>query len=380
MSEARRQYGRLLDRLAPTLFRADPVADAAVESLANLGPGAAHRALDAALDGSGPAPEAVEALVGAAGAFPVWADEARLARAGELLFRSGVPGGIVLGAKSLLSGYCAPGGNKPLVWSGRLETGVSRRLAETARFVTAVAEPGGLGRHAPGFRIALRVRLIHAQVRFLIGQKGGWQTQQWGLPINQHDMMGTILLFAHAWLDGIEALGIHITPQEAEDYVHLWRVVGHILGVEHDLLPATRAEGDRLGDFILLTQGPPDDDSRRLVKAFLRHPEDMADSEKARRAIARRMQAYAGMVRGLLGDTLADQLELPRDGWRFAVPALREVVRRAERFRRAVPGGNRLAVQAGRQHWDNVVRLGLMGIPAEFELPRNLADWKLRAA
>lgn len=380
LDAARNAYGSLIDRLGPALFRTDPLADRAVEALATLDGRAAHRALDDALAGDASAPREMRALVEAARDFPVWVDERRMDRAGQLLFRSGVPGGIVLGAKSLLLGYCVPGGNQPLVWSGRLETGVSRRLAETAKFVCAVAEPGGLQPNGEGFRITLRVRLIHAQVRLLIRQRGGWKNEAWGEPINQHDMLGTVLLFANAWLDGVEALGIQVTEREAEDYVHLWRVCGHVLGVEHDLLAATREEGDRLGHVMKITQGPPDDVARRLVKAFLTHPEEAARTERERRAIARRMQAYAGMVRGLLGDELADQLELPKDGWRFVVPAVREVVRRAERLRRTVPWGNRLALQAGRQHWQNVLELGLMGIPAEFELPRTLAERRGRAA
>ena len=377
VDEARQQFGPVVDRFLPALVRSDPLADAAVDAL--VGVPDAHAIVERALDGATDGPMAVRALVDAAATWPVWADERRLERAGALLFRSGPPGGVSLGAKSLLSGYCSPGGNKPLIWSGRLMTGVSRRIAETAKFVCAVAEPGGLIPGAEGFRITLRVRMIHAQVRRLIRDGSGWRTDLWGEPINQHDMVGTVLLFAHAWLDGVEALGISVDDEEAEDYVHLWRVAGHILGVEHDLLPATRAEGVRLGEIIRLTQDAPDDDARRLVRAFLSHPVDNA-SPRERRAVARRMQAYAGMMRGLIGDEMADQLSLPRDRWRFVVPAVREITRRAERIRKTVPGGHRLAVQAGRRHWQNVVQLGLMGLPAEFGLPSDLGPSGSRAA
>ena len=379
VEDARRTFGPVVDRFLPSLWRVDPLADAAVEALSKAGP-EGHGMVDRAIDGHRDVPEPVRALIDGAASFPTWADERRMDRAGQLLFRAGVPGGIALGAKSLLSGYCAPGGNKPLVWSGRLMTGVSRRLAETAKFVCAVAEPGGLLPGAEGFRITLRVRLIHAQVRRLIGERGSWRRELWGEPINQHDMLGTILLFAHAWLDGVEAMGISVTAEEAEDYVHLWRVAGHIIGVEHELLPATRAEGQRMGDIIAATQDVPDDDARRLVKAFLTHPIDDNAPRKERRAVERRMQAYAGAVRGLLGDELADQLALPKDGWRFIVPTVREVVRRAERIRRTVPGGDRIALEAGRRHWQNVVKLGLMGIPAEFGLPSRLSSVRGRAA
>ncbi|MEO1336803.1 MAG: oxygenase MpaB family protein, partial [Myxococcota bacterium] len=271
LADARRTFGRSVDRLMPALHRSDPLADDAVRVLAEQQQ-SVHATLDRALSGDRAVPDAVRRLIDAAAELPVWADEHRLDRAGELLFRASVPGGIALGAKSLLSGYCSPAGNKPLIWSGQLMRGISRRLGETAKFVCAVAAPGGLNPGAEGFQITLRVRLIHAQVRRLIEAQGGWRADLWGLPINQHDMAATILLFGNAWLDGIEALGISVTAEEAEDYVHLWRVAGHIIGVEHDLLPATRSEGDRLAKIIQATEGEPDDDARRLVKAFLTHP------------------------------------------------------------------------------------------------------------
>jgi hypothetical protein len=42
------------------------------------------------------------------------------ARGGEVLLRHGFFGGIVLGFRCLVAGYCSPAGNKPLAFSGRL--------------------------------------------------------------------------------------------------------------------------------------------------------------------------------------------------------------------------------------------------------------------
>ena len=60
-------------------------------------------------------------------------------------------GGLVLSLRSLMGGYTAPVGNKPLAFSGRLRERAPRRVAETARFVTAVCAPAGMRRGAPGF-------------------------------------------------------------------------------------------------------------------------------------------------------------------------------------------------------------------------------------
>src|SRR5690606_6100879 len=148
-----------------------------------------------------------------------WVDWTRVDRAGKLFFRSGPAGGITLGAKSLVGGYCSPGGNKPLAFSGALESQVSRRLAETGRFVVATNTAGALRPGGEAWAITLRVRLMHAQVRRLLLRSGRWRSELWGAPINQHDMAATSLLFSVVFLSGLRELGVPVTREEAEDYV-----------------------------------------------------------------------------------------------------------------------------------------------------------------
>ncbi|MBX2811867.1 MAG: DUF2236 domain-containing protein [Myxococcales bacterium] len=380
--EARTRFGTLIDRVAPSLLRQDPLADAAIAALSHspTHPGGLDQTIEEAFNANANIAGPVIELIQAAEDLPAWVDFERVEKAGQLLFRSGLVGGLVLGARSLMAGYASPAGNKPLVLSGHFRSKVRHRLAETAKFVSAVASPGGMLPGADGFRITLKVRLIHAQVRALIKQHYPWPTQRWGAPINQHDMMATVLLFAHAWLDGVEALGIHISSEEAENYVHLWRYVGHVLGVEHDLLPATRSEGDRLLQLIMITEGDPDNDARSLVRAFLEHPLALAQSNAEHRMITLRMQAYKGIVRGLLGEKLADQLGIPNDMWKYSFHTVRKITRNTERLRRHLPGGERLAVQAGQQHWQHIVEFGLNGLPADFALPKVLTGLANRSA
>src|SRR5262245_408982 len=138
LDEARRRYGDLIDRLAPWFWRADPLADAAVEALEGSG----WTPLEAALRGEVVGPEPLRALFAELDRVPVWVDRGRIARAGRILFRAGAIGPIVLGARSLVAGYCSPAGNKPLVLTGRLGSAAQgQRLAETGRFVAAVCEP-----------------------------------------------------------------------------------------------------------------------------------------------------------------------------------------------------------------------------------------------
>jgi hypothetical protein len=288
--------------------------------------------------------------------------------------RSGPLGGAVLGARSLVLGYASPGGNKPLAFSGRLTEQAARRINETARFVQAVCRPRGMRPFAEGWQITLKVRLMHAHVRRMIDRTGRWDDAAWGRPVNQHDMAGTTLLFSVAIIDGLRKLGVCVSRDESERYVHLWRWIGRVIGVDEDVLPACEADGMRLGALISATMGEPDQDSRDLTRALFAAAYDGVKTRKQRREAERRIAFGRTVCRELIGDDLADTLGVPRTPWRYAMPAMRRLVASVERVRNAVPFAERGAVVVGSRYWDRVVEVGLQGATYEFALPDRLGS------
>ena len=201
------------------------------------------------------------------------------------------------------------------------------------------------------------MRLVHARLRRAIHRTGLWN-DAWGVPINQHDEAGTSLLFSVAVLQGLRKLGVLVDPDEAEAYVQLWRWSGWLMGIDAELLPASEAEGERLGELIAATQGDPDDDSRSLTRALLEAPLRAATNAKERQRARRIVATSTTMCRALLGDVLADRLAVPKTRARHAVPLLRRLVSGAEHARARVPLGNAAAFWAGRRYWDRVVSRG----------------------
>jgi hypothetical protein len=367
---ARDQYGDLIDRLLPDFARGDPLADAAAGFLATCPDG--HTIVEAALADPDRAPEPLAALLASVAGTPAWADPVRLERASHLFSRAGVLGGFVLGMRSLVLGYAAPAGNKPLAFSGRLKEAAPRRLAETARFVTAVCEPGGLLPGGEGRAIALRVRLMHAQVRRLLLASGRWDSEAWSLPINQHDMLATGLLFSQVYLDGLRLLGLHLTAAEADDYVHLWRLASWILGVDSELLPDREPAARRLAECIFLTQGPPDADSRALTTALLQAPLQAARTPSQRRLAAARVRVSSSVCRHLIGHGLADALGVPPERHPFSLPIVAQTIAGLDRLRAAVPAVDAGAVELGRRYWHFVVDVGMDGAVPTFPMPTRL--------
>lgn len=367
---ARERFGPLADRLFAALDRVDPLADALVEQLGARPFDARvaladHRA-GAPLDG------AAAALLDAVTQVPAWVDWDRVERARALFERASVAGGFVLSLRSLLAGYIAPAGNKPLAFSGRLREQAPRRVAETARFVTAVAAPGGMRVGGEGWRITVQVRLMHAQVRRLLWRSGRWDRAAWAEPINQHDMLATVLLFSEVYVEGLRLLGVRVADREAEDWLHLWCLVGVVMGVEPDLLPRDYAQAQAQRALIEATQGPPDADSRALAAALL--ATTAHTRAWARELDSLRLGFARGLARRLVGPQTADALGIPEAPlWERGLGVVPPLVDLLERVRIGVPSVEHELRALGRRYWDWVVAASLRGEPAEFARPGSLA-------
>lgn len=372
---ARARFGDRVDRLGAMFLRGDPLADAAAEALAAMPANVREATLERALrQGCAPDdPEALRALLAQCERVPFWVDFARCDRGGAAFLKSGIAGGLILGSYSLTAGYLSPAGNKPLAFSGRLTEQAPRRLAETGRFVQQVSLPGGMRPRAEGWRITVRVRLMHASVRRMLVRSPRWDSAAWGVPINQADSAGTILLFSLVVLDGLDLLGLHMPPGEREDLLHLWRWVAAVIGVDDELRFATEAEARTFWELLTSTQGDPDDDSRALARALLESPVTAAKTPEERRRATRMRDVGYALSRYFLGDRYADALDYPRSRAAQALPLLRGFNRRAGRMWKALPGLPYGTPEEGARYWRFVVEQGLRGHPAAFAMPSVLS-------
>lgn len=370
--DARRSMPEVFERLVPSLGQSDPLADEVLTELEEFPPRERHALIARALDAQKAGPRRLVELVSLVSSPPPWVNWTRINRAGRTFFRAGALGGITLGMCSLVYGYASPVGNKPLAFSGALEKKAERRLAETGRFVTAVATTQGCVPGGAGFRAAIHVRLMHAQVRNLALKDTRWNHETWGIPINQHDMLATVLLFSAVFIHGIRRLGVHVTKQEAEDYQHLWRWIGWVMGVREDLLPQTVEEAERQARFVRMTQGPPDDDSRALVDALMNEPLRRATNESEKRRAQRQVTAARGLCRALLDKETADALGLPEGGSGDFLPTIRRTFELLEHIRRRITPLDHLVERLGGRYWDWSVERGLKDGGVLYPLPSSL--------
>lgn len=187
--------------------------------------------------------------------LPTWADRAAILR-GQAAFRlRTLPAVLVMLCKSLVEGYAAPSMAKILNLSGELRARPFHRLMGTLQLLQDVGSPGSFEPDGVGPVVAKEMRLLHAGVRTNVAREAMGERDhdaflaQYGVPINQEDMLGTILGFSQLVVDGLEVIGVPFSRQEAEDYYHVWRVYGHLAGIrrpdlddEADGMPATLDE------------------------------------------------------------------------------------------------------------------------------------------
>ncbi len=178
--------------------------------------------------------------------LPDWCDPERLRRGTELFHRYGPLVIMLLTAYSLPMSYAARKGVQVLGRTERLHSNAKRRIIETAQMIIDIMAPGGLdpASRGKGLRSAQKVRLMHATVRHLLRQDPSWDPD-FGLPVNQEDLAGTLGTFSVAVIDGLQRLGVELDADEIDAYMHTWSVVGHVMGVRPELLPTDHAAGKR---------------------------------------------------------------------------------------------------------------------------------------
>ena len=143
----------------------------------------------------------------------------------------------------------------------------SRRVAETGQFLMFTLRQNTL-RDPTALHAILKVRLIHAAIRFFVREKG-WDQSLMGVPINQEDLAITLQTFSSSIIEGLEQTGIDLTREEKDAIMHHWKVNGHILGISEQLMPDRFEDGQFLLNRILRRQAARSEQGEVLTKALV---------------------------------------------------------------------------------------------------------------
>jgi hypothetical protein len=268
--------GETVREFARGYYDADPVAEAFVDEVylgrsANEGRRMLEQALSDGVDTVADAPESMRRLFAEAERDPEWLDPERVAIGAKVFRRLGPSAFSFAGATTLLA-YTENAIVKPLALTGAYAGDTAlNRFMETARFWIETTEPGGLAPGGAGRGIAMRVRVMHVFVRRRLVAHPEWDLEAWGMPINQSEMTIPLLSSSLATGFGLKSMGHRTSLREIDAMMHLWRYIGHIMGVQPRHFPETIREGIQLSAMYMLKQAnQAGDDGRELVESYPR--------------------------------------------------------------------------------------------------------------
>ncbi|MET9498396.1 oxygenase MpaB family protein [Streptomyces sp. NPDC006552] len=271
-----------------------------------------RRALADGIEAVPDPPRALRDFFAAVDPVPDWVDFDLIAEGGRVARRFGRNAADVMLPLALIGSYRFDGPPRLLVETGGLlGDSALRRIAETQKWAAAVTAPDALRRTGEGFRLTVHVRLMHALVNDRFEHNGRWDTGRWGLPVNQADLASTLGLFNAVQLLGVRLLGVRVSRAESRALMHLWKYVGHLMGVDSDWLSDREARQHRLNYHLLLTQSYGGPAGPSLAGALVE-----AQRQLHFRHFARVRRAYArarllSMLRYFLGRRGLRDLGLP---------------------------------------------------------------------
>src|ERR1700761_4553906 len=317
--------------------------------------------------------------------LPEWADMGKINRGQQLFETWGLEIACCLFCASLPSAYAAAKGVKVLYMTAQLDTNARRRVMETGQFLIDAANVGGLNDDGKGRRTIQRVRLMHAAVRHLIKARnevtpGMWHPD-WGIPINQEDLAGTRMSFSYVFSEPMRRLGVRVPAKDVDAYLHLWNVIGHLLGVRDELLVHDAADATALVATIRRRQFAASPEGQEMTRALLNLMDQLTPVHRLDGTIP-------PLIRHLIGDETADLLLVPKSDladhlgplahiakW-FFVHVLGQVERDLPRYQLA----SRMAAPFGRDLLDTGLRLERGGDRAPFDIPDHLGrTWDVLA-
>lgn len=143
-----------------------------------------------------------------------------------------------------------------------------------------------------GYIAAKKVRFLHASMRFMLTQPGicrpwgnkenpqslaenmshresPWDTERYGVPVNQEDLAYTLLTFGLVIPRGLEIWGLPLSLEQKEAFLHLWRIIGYIMGVDQALLTDDWDDAQALYDAIQKRQAGPSEAGVVLTEALM---------------------------------------------------------------------------------------------------------------
>ena len=294
----------------------DPLGDELIKQLNTLPQGEMHRLIKIAIDDPEnnalrDAPQLLLDLVEEWASPPDWVDQSGFRASNRMFHRESRTVLLAFVCGVLIEGFTTNIA-KSFVITGRVRDSGVRRLMQNNRHMVEMYLPGGLERYGDGWKLSARIRLAHAQVRYLLNNSPDWHTPAWGVPISAAHTGFAVTAFSARLLKHMKRLGAVYNEEEAKSFMDVWRYSGHLMGIPDTILFRDEKEALKLYDVGLMCEPDIPDESIMMANSLVQSAPLIAGATdpKARRDLAKLVFMIA---RALLGNEQADELMFPKN-------------------------------------------------------------------
>ena len=298
-----RQFpNELMDKLRQT---GDPLADAVIFKLHETEGIGGVRSMFSWLNSSESISsyQIIKEFIDQNNTLPDFADKKLMHQGMKFFIKNQNQIGLMLACYSLPYCYAGADGAKVLAMSQRISTDTLKRLEETGEFVQIITQEKNWN-NDEAIRKILKVRLMHAAIRFFTEYHGTWNLA-WGKPVNQEDMAGTNGAFSYIVLRGMRKMGTEPEESDSEAYLHFWNVVSVIMGIDKTLIPNNLREAFVMDKVIAKRQFRASEEGKLLTRALLDTMEKFIENPLLK-------SFPAAQMRFLMGDEVSDMLAIPK--------------------------------------------------------------------
>ena len=239
----------------------DPLAEEMAADLNEFSAADQSRLIEAAMNNDGEdalrdAPASLRAFFKDAETPPEWLDYAAFAPGVRMFHRNSQVCLAAFVAGVLIEGFTTNIA-KSFFITGRVRDQGVRRLGQNNRHMMEIFLPGGLYRDGDGWKLSVRIRIVHARLRHLLNNSEEWDTEAWGVPISAAHLGYAISAFSARLLKHMKTLGSTYTDEEYASFMAIWRYSGKLMGIPETILFRDADEALKLWEIALTCEPDP---------------------------------------------------------------------------------------------------------------------------
>ena len=333
--KARLIDGELAANYMAHMETGDPLADAVIADLDGLDHGETARLIGAAIeqqeDVLHKAPQSLQRFVHEVHTVPAWYDRSVAEHGCRVFLRNSDQFLAAFAGGAIVEGFTTRISKSFAVTGRMIDDGV-RRLKQNLRHLLDIFLPRGVEPSGDGWKLTLRIRMVHAKARVLLAGSEEWEHDAWGAPVSAAHTALAAAAFSARLIQLAEKLGAAFdNDDDREAFMAVWCYDAWLMGVPDRLLFHNQADGLRLFEVGTACEPQPDEDAIALANCIINSaPVVVGVTEPVERA---KFARYVYQVaRELVGDATADDLKFPP---RRALPVL-PWLRMQERVKRGI--------------------------------------------